>query len=125
MQDHLTLEAVAMIRDEAQADFFKKMNVQTVIANLEDDTGTIAKAEAGCDAIVFTAGSGPHTGEDKTLLVEVDGPVKTREAAKRANIERYSMMSSFDTTRAATQNAPESWAPYGGAAHYAHEWTGA
>ena len=122
MQDHPTLEAVAMIRDEAQADFFKKMNVQTVIANLEDDTETIAKAAAGCDAIVFTAGSGPHTGKDKTLLVDLDGAVKTIEAAKLANIERYIMISSFDTTRAAIQDASESFAPYVVAKHYADEW---
>lgn len=122
MQNHPTLEAVAMIRDETQADFFKKMNVQTVIANLEDDTEIIAKAAAGCDAIVFTAGSGPHTGKDKTLLVDLDGAVKTIEAAQLANIERYIMISSFDTTRAAIQDASESFAPYVVAKHYADEW---
>src|SRR5699024_3719530 len=41
MQDHPTLEAVAMIRDEAQADFFKKMNVQTVIARSEEHTSEL------------------------------------------------------------------------------------
>ena len=122
MQDHPTLEAVAMIRDEAQADFFKKMNVQTVIANLEDDTETIAKAAAGCDAIVFTAGSGPHTGKDKTILVDLDGAVKSIEAAKRANVKRFIMISSFDTTREAIQSASDSFAPYVVAKHYADEW---
>lgn len=122
MQDHPTLEAVAMIRDEAQGDFFNKINTQTIIANLEDDTETIAKAAAGCDAIVFTAGSGPSTGKDKTLLVDLDGAVKTIEAAKLANIQRYIMISSFDTTRAAIQSASDSFAPYVVAKHYADEW---
>lgn len=82
----------------------------------------IAKAAAGCDAIVFTAGSGPHTGKDKTLLIDLDGAVKTIQAAEQANIKRYIMISSFDTTRAAIQEASESFAPYVVAKHYADEW---
>src|SRR5699024_12821901 len=82
----------------------------------------IVKAGEGCDAIVFTAGSGPHTGKDKTLMIDLDGAVKTIEAAKRAGIKRYVMISSFDTTREAIQEAPESFAPYVVAKHYADEW---
>lgn len=122
MQDHPTLEAVAMIRDAAQASFFDNLNIQTVIADLEDDTEKIAEAAEGCYAIVFTAGSGPHTGKDKTLLIDLDGAVKTIEAAKLAKIERYIMISSFDTTRAAIQAASDSFAPYVVAKHYADEW---
>lgn len=122
MQDHPTLEAVAMIRDNAQAEFFDDLGIQTVVADLEDDTEKIAQAAKGCDAIVFTAGSGPHTGKDKTLLIDLDGAVKTIEAAKLANIERYIMISSFDTTRQAIQEAPEGFAPYVVAKHYADEW---
>src|SRR5699024_12811070 len=41
---------------------------------------------------------------------------------KRAGIKRYVMISSFDTTREAIQEAPESFAPYVVAKHYADEW---
>lgn len=122
MQDHPTLEAVAMIRNAAQADFFNKLNIKTVVADLEEDTEKIAQAAEGCDAMVFTAGSGPNTGKDKTLLIDLDGAVKTIEAAKLANIERYIMISSFDTTREAIQAASDSFAPYVVAKHYADEW---
>jgi len=122
MKDHPTLEAVAMIRDEAQANFFENIGAETVVCDLEDDVETIAKAARGCDAIVFTAGSGPHTGKDKTLMVDLDGAVKTIEAAKQANIDRFIMISSFDTTREAIQAANESFAPYVIAKHYADEW---
>ncbi len=122
MKDHPTLEPIAMIRDEAQATFFEKLNVQTVVADLEDDIDAIAKAATGCDAMVFTAGSGPHTGKEKTILVDLDGAVKSIEAAKLANIDRYIMISSFDTSRNAIQEASNSFAPYVVAKHYADEW---
>jgi len=122
MKDHPTLEAVAMIRDEAQANFFENIGAKTVVCDLEDDVNAIAKAARGCDAIVFTAGSGPHTGKDKTLMVDLDGAVKTIEAAKQASIDRFVMISSFDTTREAIQAANESFAPYVIAKHYADEW---
>src|SRR5699024_3892588 len=54
--------------------------------------------------------------------VDLDGAGKTIEAAKLAGIKRYVMISSFDTTRAAIQEAPEGFAPYVVAKHYADEW---
>lgn len=122
MKDHETIQARAMIRDEAQANFFKEANAEVVVCDLEDDIPEIAKAAEGCDAIVFTAGSGPHTGKDKTLMIDLDGAVKTIEAAKKTGIKRFIMVSSFETTREAIQTAPESFAPYVVAKYYADEW---
>lgn len=117
-----SLEAKAMVRKQEQATFFENLGADTVVADLEDDIETIAKAAEGVDAIVFTAGSGPHTGKDKTILVDLDGAVKTIEAAKVANVKRFVMISSFDTTREAIQAASSSFAPYVAAKHYADEW---
>src|SRR5699024_2623440 len=122
LKDHETIEAKAMIRNESQADFFQQKNTEVVVCDLESDIPVIAEAAKGCDAIVFTAGSGPHTGKDKTLMVDLDGAVKTIEAAKLAGVKRYVMISSFDTTRTAIQEASESFAPYVVAKHYADEW---
>ena len=122
LNGHTSIEARAMIRDEAQASFFKEYGAEVVVCDLEEDIPVIAEAAKDCDALVFTAGSGPHTGKDKTLMVDLDGAVKTIEAAKLAGIKRYVMISSFDTTRAAIQEAPEGFAPYVVAKHYADEW---
>ncbi|MGP4069467.1 SDR family oxidoreductase [Halobacillus sp. B29] len=122
IQDSEKLEAKAMIRKQEQASFFEDKGAETVVVDLEDDIETIAKAAAGVDAIVFTAGSGPHTGPDKTVLIDLDGAVKTIEAAKVAGVKRYVMISSFDTSREAIQSAPSSFAPYVAAKHYADEW---
>jgi uncharacterized protein YbjT (DUF2867 family) len=116
------MEARAMIRKEEQAPFFEKLEAETAIVDLEDDVEAIAKAAEGVDAIVFTAGSGPHTGKDKTILIDLDGAVKTIEAAKVAGVKRFIMISSFDTSREAIQAAPSSFAPYVAAKHYADEW---
>lgn len=122
MKDNDALEATAMIRNVEQAPYFETMEAQTVVADLEDDIDALAKAAEGMDAIVFTAGSGPHTGKDKTIMVDLDGAIKTIEAAKRANVKRFIMISSFDTTREAIQEASESFAPYVIAKHYADKW---
>jgi len=116
------LEARAMIRKQEQASFFEDLGAETILADLEDDTETIAKAAEGVDAVVFTAGSGGHTGKDKTLMIDLDGAVKTIEAAKAAGVKRFIMISSFDTTRKAIQEANENFAPYVVAKHYADEW---
>ncbi|WP_156289310.1 SDR family oxidoreductase [Oceanobacillus salinisoli] len=122
IQDSDSLEAKAMIRKQEQADFFENLGADTAVVDLEQDIDAIAKAAEGVDAIVFTAGSGPHTGKDKTIMVDLDGAVKTVEAAKAAGVKRFVMISSFDTRREAIQAAPESFAPYVAAKHYADKW---
>ena len=119
LNGHEQIKAKAMIRDEAQAKFFHEQDAEVVVCDLEDDVPVIVEAAKDCDAIVFTAGSGPHTGKDKTLMIDLDGAVKTIQAAEQAGVKRYVMISSFDTTRAAIQEASESFAPYVVAKHYA------
>ena len=115
-------QARAMIRKEAQAPFFKELGAETVIVDLEDEIENIRKAAEGVDVVVFTAGSGPKTGKDKTIMVDLDGAIKTIKATEQAGVKRFIMISSFDTTRQAIQDASESFAPYVVAKHYADEW---
>ncbi|MCA0970522.1 SDR family oxidoreductase [Halobacillus litoralis] len=122
IQDTEHMEAKAMIRKEEQASYFKDLGAEPVIVDLESGPDTIAEAFDGVDAVVFTAGSGPNTGPDKTMMIDLDAAVKTIEAAKHKGVKRYVMISSFDTTREAIQSAPESFAPYVVAKHYADDW---
>lgn len=114
--------ARAMIRKQEQASYFKGLGAETSVVDIEGEIADIAKAAEDVDVIVFTAGSGPHTGPDKTIAVDLDGAVKTIEAAKIAGVKRFIMVSSFDTTRKAIQEAPASFKPYVIAKHYADEW---
>ncbi|HLS09753.1 SDR family oxidoreductase [Lentibacillus sp.] len=122
IQESDNLQAKAMIRNEEQVSFFENLGAETAVVDLEGDIDAITKAADGVDAIVFTAGSGGHTGKDKTIMVDLDGAVKTIEAAKAAGVKRFIMISSFDTRREAIQEASASFAPYVAAKHYADEW---
>lgn len=107
----------AMVRNEEQSLQLKNEGIETVIANLEDTVETIADAVKGCDAIVFTAGSGGKTGADKTLLIDLDGAVKTMEAAEKVGIKRFIIVSALQAHH--RENWNDSIKPYYVAKHYA------
>lgn len=122
IQDTGNMKAKAMIRNPEQASFFENIGAETAVVDLEGEIDQIAAAAKDVDAIVFTAGSGSHTGKDKTIMVDLDGAVKTIEAAKESGVKRFIMISSFDTRREAIQRASTSFAPYVAAKHYADQW---
>jgi uncharacterized protein YbjT (DUF2867 family) len=107
----------AMVRKEEQAESFEKLGVETAVANLEGSVEEIAEAAKGCEAIVFTAGSGGHTGADKTLLVDLDGAAKTIEATEKIGIKRFIMVSAIQAHR--RENWNDKIRPYYVAKHYA------
>jgi len=107
----------AMVRKAEQAELLKKLGAHVVIGDLEGSVEELAEAMKDHDAVVFTAGSGGSTGADKTLLIDLDGAVKTMEAAKERGIKRYIMVSAFGADQR------EKWSqaikPYYVAKHYA------
>jgi uncharacterized protein YbjT (DUF2867 family) len=107
----------AMVRKEEHAELFHKLGTETAIVDLEGDVKNIAKAAQGCDAIVFTAGSGGQTGAEKTLLVDLDGAVKTMEASEQAGIERFIMVSALQAHN--REHWAQSIKAYYAAKHYA------
>lgn len=97
----------AMIRSEEQASWFKERGIDTVIADLE---GEFEHAFEGCDQVVFTAGSGPHTGPDKTLMIDLYGAIRTVDIAKQKGLSRYIMISAMRAEK--PLEAPEKMRPY-------------
>ena len=85
-------DPVAMIRDPSQREKFDAMGVPTVLGDLEYP---IDHAVRGHDALIFAAGSGGHTGKDKTVLVDHLGAIRTMVAASMAGVRRYVMLSSI------------------------------
>jgi uncharacterized protein YbjT (DUF2867 family) len=82
----------AMVRDSKQVDKMLKLGAdETVVADLE---GNLKEAVAGCTGIIFTAGSGSHTGRDKTELVDKEGAKKLVDEALKEDIERFIIVSS-------------------------------
>ena len=86
-------DPVAMIRDPNQREKFDALGVPTVLADLEYP---IDHAVRGVEAILFAAGSGGHTGKDKTVLVDQLGAVRSIVAAAAAGVRRYVMLSAMN-----------------------------
>ena len=117
LQKSNTHLVTAVVRKEEQAEKLAGNNIHAVVADLEGPVEDLAKAFMGADAIIFIAGSGGHTGADKTLLIDLDGAVKTMEAAKQVGVDRYIMVSAYDADK--RQNWNEGMRPYYVAKHYA------
>lgn len=87
---------VGLIRDPAQGGDLTAAGAEPAVVDLEhSDVGTVAAALAGADAVVFAAGSGPGSGAARKLTVDRDGAVLLAEAAERAGVRRYVMVSSM------------------------------
>ncbi|PPK50206.1 SDR family oxidoreductase [Marinobacter persicus] len=86
-------EARALIRDPEQGPKLQQLGAtETVVGDLEQDCG---EAMRGCDAVIFTAGSGPHTGPDKTIDVDQEGAIRLMDTAKAMGIKRFIMVSAM------------------------------
>lgn len=53
----------------------------------------IASTLMDAEAVIFAAGSGGRTKDDMTLLIDLDGAVKTMQAAEIAGVKRFMMIS--------------------------------
>lgn len=87
-----SFDPVAMIRKEEQKTIFDDMEVKWVLADLEGD---VSEAVKGIDKVIFAAGSGGETGPEKTDEVDRDGAIKLIDAAKKAKVKKFIMLSSM------------------------------
>ncbi len=98
----------AMIRDADQAETLRDLGADgTVVADLEGDCGPAAE---GCDAVIFTAGSGGHGGPEKTDAIDRDGAIAMIDAAAQAGVQRLIMVSSMGAD--APDSGPENLQHY-------------
>ncbi|MDT7830537.1 SDR family oxidoreductase [Pricia sp. S334] len=83
---------IAMIRKADQKDFFNIKNVETVLADLEDN---LSQAVEGVDKVIFAAGSGG----EKVVEVDQEGAKRLVDASKKAEIKKFVMLSSIGAGR--------------------------
>lgn len=100
----------AMVRSTEQTGPFYQQGIETVVANLE---GELDHAFDGCDQVIFTAGSGPHTGPDKTLMVDLYGAMRSIDLALEHHCRRFLMVSALRARDPLA--APEKLRPYAAA----------
>src|SRR5680860_225372 len=87
-----TFEPYAMIRNEDQRQMFEDMDVETVMGDLEKN---VDQTVQGMDKVIFAAGSGGKTGEDKTIAIDQNGAIKMIDASKKAKVKKFVMLSSM------------------------------
>ncbi|WP_034919879.1 SDR family oxidoreductase [Gillisia sp. CAL575] len=87
-----TFEPYAMIRKDDQRQMFEDMDVETVMGDLEKD---VDQTVQGMDKVIFAAGSGGDTGEDKTIAIDQNGAIKMIDASIKAKVKKFVMLSSM------------------------------
>ncbi|WP_460795137.1 SDR family oxidoreductase [Microbacterium sp. GXF0217] len=86
-------EVTAVIRNPAHADEVAATGAVPVVADIENtDAAGIAELISGHDAVVWSAGAGGGDA-DRTYAVDRDAAIRTMDAAARAGVRRYVMVS--------------------------------
>jgi uncharacterized protein YbjT (DUF2867 family) len=99
--------AVGLIRNPDQADDLRDAGAQPVVLDLEATPAeSVATALAGADAAVFAAGAGPGSGVDRKQTVDRDAAVLLADAAERAGVRRFLVVSSMGADAESTYEDP-------------------
>jgi uncharacterized protein YbjT (DUF2867 family) len=86
--------ATGLIRNPDHAEDLRELGAEPLLCDLEGD-GEVATAIAGADAVVFAAGAGPGSGEERKRTMDLGGALKLIEAAKANGISRFLIVSSM------------------------------
>ncbi|MFZ6992387.1 NAD(P)H-binding protein [Curtobacterium sp. RRHDQ66] len=89
-------EAIGIVRNPAHVSDVEQTGAAAMVADLEQlDDDQLALRLRGVDAVVFAAGAGPGSGAERKLSVDRDAAVLLADAAERAGIDRYVMVSAM------------------------------
>lgn len=97
----------AMVRQAEQQSWFLDQGIEPVVGDLESE---FEPHFEGAGRVVFTAGSGPHTGPDRTLMIDLYGAMRAIDAALEYGVEQFLMISAFRAED--PPSAPEKLQPY-------------
>lgn len=117
LHEHPQHEVVALVRKQEQLSALSERGINACILDLTDGVNEIKRSLSGIDAVIFSAGSGGNTDGDMTLRIDLDGAVKSMEAAEFSGVKRFIMVSALQA------HNREFWhpdiTPYYVAKHYA------
>ncbi|KGL37496.1 NAD-dependent dehydratase [Listeria newyorkensis] len=98
---------VAMIRKEEQREALEQLGAKVIIADLEND---FSSAYSGIDTVIFSAGSGGHTGPEKTIAIDQNAAIRAVQYAEKHDISHFIMVSSVGADQ--PEQGPESLRNY-------------
>ncbi|TQV87743.1 SDR family oxidoreductase [Aliikangiella coralliicola] len=105
---------VAMVRSQNKTQMFADKGIEVIVGNLGE---AFEVSFAGCDKVVFTAGSGAGTGAEETLLIDLWGACKVIDIARHDDVQHFVMVSSRGADN--PDNGPQPIKPYLVAKHFA------
>ncbi|MEE4489632.1 SDR family oxidoreductase [Streptomyces sp. BE230] len=89
-------EAAGIIRNPKQSEDLRAVGAEPVVLDLESATvEETTEVLRGADAAVFAAGAGPNSGTDRKDTVDRGAAVLFADAAQRAGVRRYVVVSSM------------------------------
>jgi len=105
-------EVRGLVRKEEQTGDVEADGAEAVLVDLEAEEveGRLGDAVKGCDAVVFAAGAGPGSGDERKETMDYGGAAKLVEAAERNEASRYLMLSAMGA--ADPEAGPEAMRPY-------------
>ncbi|MCF3963040.1 SDR family oxidoreductase [Streptomyces fuscigenes] len=88
-------EVAGIIRKPEQTEDLRAAGAEAIVLDLESaSVDDLAPALEGADAVVFAAGSGPGSTAARKETMDRDGAVLLADAAERAGVRRYIIVSS-------------------------------
>ncbi len=97
-----------IVRDPAHRTDLESDGARPAVVDLERaDADEVAAALAGADAVVFAAGAGPGSGVARKDTVDRGAAVLLADAAERAGVGRYLLLSSMGTDSVADGAVPD------------------
>ena len=106
-------EPVALVRAPEQRESLEASGVTARLLDIESaDVDAFVTAFDGCDAVVFSAGGGPDGNIERKRTVDLEGSLKSIEAARRAGIGRLVQVSAIGVDEPLADDVAPVWRAY-------------
>ena len=105
--------AVSLIRNSDHVDAVTALGALPQVIDLESaSVDDVAAVLEGADAVVFAAGAGPNSGPERKDAVDRAGAVLLADAAVKAGVSRYVLISSFGAGEPVADDVDDGWKAY-------------
>lgn len=106
-------QPVALVRKPEQRESLEAAGVTARLLDIESaDVDAFVTAFEGCDAVVFSAGGGPDGNIERKRTVDLEGSLKSIEAAQRAGIRRLVQVSAIGVDEPLGEDVAPVWKAY-------------
>ncbi len=103
----------ALVRKQEQADELEQAGVETRLFDIEaDDDDALRAALEGADAVVFAAGGGPDGDAGRKRTVDLEGSIRSAQAAETLGIARFVQVSAIGVDEPLGDDVEPVWRVY-------------